>query len=223
MHSTCEEYTSSSSRSGTESVEWEWMTFTLGWGSVVLVGFGLTRSKLVIQKLQRPAPIMSACGKCSSRSVADVERFSSSLWVSNSRMRQRKFQRSRFWGIGPGEEMFGLGMHEVLGMADMGGYCDAVVEPGFSLIGWIPYPKHVAPEHRVMIVASRSCNGYNRVDLQPGRLADWRVPGLSQPASQEKEKLRRQRKHSPHQFRKKGYLGPRHRVSSSPRKNKRNK
>eukprot|EP00983_Pelagomonas_calceolata_P055357 1144122-Pelagomonas_calceolata.AAC.1 len=42
------ELISSSTRGGMEGVEGELVASALGWGSVVLLGFGLTRTKLVI-------------------------------------------------------------------------------------------------------------------------------------------------------------------------------
>eukprot|EP00983_Pelagomonas_calceolata_P055598 1144222-Pelagomonas_calceolata.AAC.2 len=62
MHATCRELISGCTRGGMEGVEGELVASALGWGSVVLLGFGLTRSTLVIQNLQRPVPIVSACG-----------------------------------------------------------------------------------------------------------------------------------------------------------------
>eukprot|EP00967_Tisochrysis_lutea_P127193 scaffold215994_cov20-Tisochrysis_lutea.AAC.1 len=54
MHATCKENTSGSFKGGIEGAEGELVASALGWGSVVLLGFGLTRSMLVIKNLQRP-------------------------------------------------------------------------------------------------------------------------------------------------------------------------
>eukprot|EP00983_Pelagomonas_calceolata_P001868 62282-Pelagomonas_calceolata.AAC.1 len=73
MHATCRELISGSTRGGMEGVEGDLVASVLGWGSVVLLGFGLTRSTLqvviqkstlqvVIQNSQHPVPVMSACG-----------------------------------------------------------------------------------------------------------------------------------------------------------------
>eukprot|EP00983_Pelagomonas_calceolata_P020579 647640-Pelagomonas_calceolata.AAC.1 len=62
MHATCRELVSGSTRGGMEGVEGELVASALGWGPVVPLGFDLTESTLVIQNLQRPVTIMSACG-----------------------------------------------------------------------------------------------------------------------------------------------------------------
>eukprot|EP00983_Pelagomonas_calceolata_P078885 1154428-Pelagomonas_calceolata.AAC.2 len=61
VHATCKELIYGSTRGGMEGVEGELVASALGWGFVVLLGFGLTKSMLVIQNLQRPVPRPNAC------------------------------------------------------------------------------------------------------------------------------------------------------------------
>eukprot|EP00983_Pelagomonas_calceolata_P048608 1141135-Pelagomonas_calceolata.AAC.1 len=63
MHAICKEYISGNTRDGMEGVEGELVTSALGWGPVVLLGYGLTRSTLVIQNSQRPVPITSVSSR----------------------------------------------------------------------------------------------------------------------------------------------------------------